>query len=81
MITFSDKQLAIPKLMRPVYLVTAGQSKFDRAFPDKRTEELCIDALTQAAEMINLTPRRAEELYPHVLLRPLRRPLRRPAPG
>lgn len=56
MIKFSDKQLAIPKLMRPVYLVTAGQSKFDRAFPDKRTEELCIDALTQAAELINMTP-------------------------
>ncbi|HNW28416.1 MAG TPA: hypothetical protein PKN50_08070, partial [Spirochaetota bacterium] len=56
MIKFSDKQLAIPKLMRPVYLVTAGQSKFDRAFPDKRTEELCVDALVQAAEMINLTP-------------------------
>jgi len=33
MIKFSDKQLKIPKLMRPVYLVTAGQSKFDRAFP------------------------------------------------
>lgn len=56
MIKFSDKQLAIPKLMRPVYLVTAGQSKFDRAFPDKRTEELCIEALTQAAELINMTP-------------------------
>lgn len=56
MIKFSDRQLAIPKLMRPVYLVSAGQSKFDRAFPDKRTEELCIDALTQAAELINMTP-------------------------
>ncbi len=45
MITFSKQQLKIPKLQRPVYLVTAGQSKFDRAFPDKRTEELCIDCL------------------------------------
>ena len=56
MIKFSEKQLKIPKLMKPVYLVTAGQSKFDRAFPDKRTEELCVDALTQAAELINLSP-------------------------
>jgi len=56
MIKFSDKQLKIPKLMRPVYLVTAGQSKFDRAFPDKRTEELCVDALVQAAELLNLSP-------------------------
>jgi acetyl-CoA C-acetyltransferase len=56
MIKFSDKQLAIPKLMRPVYLVTAGQSKFDRAFPDKRTEELCVDSLVQAAELINMSP-------------------------
>ena len=63
MIKFSDKQLAIPKLMRPVYLVTAGQSKFDRAFPDKRTEELCIDALVQAAELINLSP---AELKSHI---------------
>ena len=43
--------------MRPVYLVTAGQSKFDRAMPDKRTEELCIDSFTMAAKMINKTPR------------------------
>jgi acetyl-CoA C-acetyltransferase len=40
MIKFSDRQLKIPKLLRPVYLVTAGQSKFDRAIPEKRTEEL-----------------------------------------
>lgn len=56
MIKFSEQQLKVPKLMKPVYLVTAGQSKFDRAFPDKRTEELCVDALTMAAEMINMTP-------------------------
>ncbi len=56
MITFSDRQLKTPKLLRPVYLVTAGQSKFDRAIPEKRTEELCIDALTMAARLINKTP-------------------------
>ncbi len=56
MITFSDRQLRIPKMSRPVYLVTGGMSKFDRAFPDKRTEELCIDAFTEAAEFIGMTP-------------------------
>ncbi len=56
MITFSEQQLKVPKLARPVYLVTAGQSKFDRAFPDKRTEDLCVEALTQAAELIDKTP-------------------------
>ncbi len=56
MIKFSKHQLKIPKLMRPVYMVTGGQSKFDRAIPDKRTEELCIDALTMAAGLINMSP-------------------------
>ncbi len=56
MITFSKQQLKIPKLQRPVYLVTAGQSKFDRAFPDKRTEELCIEAFTMAAGLLDISP-------------------------
>jgi acetyl-CoA C-acetyltransferase len=63
MITFSEPQLKIPKLMRPVYLVTAGQSKFDRAIPEKRTEELCVDALTMAAKLIDKTP---AELKQHI---------------
>jgi acetyl-CoA C-acetyltransferase len=62
-ITFSEQQLKIPKLMRPVYLVTAGQSKFDRAIPEKRTEELCVDALTMAARLIDKTP---AELKQHI---------------
>ena len=56
MIMLSERQLKTPKFMRPVYLVTAGQSKYARAIPEKRTEELCVDALTMAAEMLNLTP-------------------------
>ena len=56
MITFSKRQLATPKQMRPVYLVTGGMSEFRRAFPEKKTEELCIDSLTMAAELINKTP-------------------------
>ena len=56
MITFSDRQLKTPQMQRPVYMVTGGMSKFGRAFPDKRTEELVIDAFTEAAEFINKTP-------------------------
>ena len=56
MIKFSSQQLKTPKYMRPVYLVTAGQSKYDRAIPGKRTEELCIDAFKMAAELLGLTP-------------------------
>ncbi len=56
MIKFSKQQLKIPKMMRPVYLVTGGMSEFRRAFPEKRTEELCVEALTMAAEMINMSP-------------------------
>ncbi|MEJ2294336.1 MAG: hypothetical protein P8Y23_06155, partial [Candidatus Lokiarchaeota archaeon] len=56
MIKFSDKQLKIPKLMRPVYLATVGMSKFDRAFPETRTEELCINAFNAASYFVNMTP-------------------------
>ena len=56
MIKFSEQQLATPKYMRPVYMVTGGQSKFDRAIPDKRTEELCVDALVMAAELLDMSP-------------------------
>ncbi len=56
MIRFSEQQLRTPKYLRPVYLVTAGQSKYARAIPEKRTEELCIDALTMAAGLLDMTP-------------------------
>jgi acetyl-CoA C-acetyltransferase len=56
MIKFSERQLKVPRFMRPVYLVTGGQSQYARAFPEKRTEELCIDALTMAAEFIGMSP-------------------------
>jgi acetyl-CoA C-acetyltransferase len=52
MIKFSKQQLKVPKMQRPVYLVTAGMSEFRRAFPKKRTEELCIDSLRMAADLI-----------------------------
>ncbi len=56
MIKFSERQLKTPRFMRPVYMVTGGMSQFGRAFPEKRTEELCIDALTMAAEFIGKSP-------------------------
>ncbi len=55
MITFSDRQLKIPNMSKPVYLVTGGMSKFGRAIPEKRTEELVIDAFNEAAEFIEKT--------------------------
>jgi len=61
MIKFSKQQLKVPKFMRPVYLVTGGNSQFARAFPEKRTEELAIDAFTMAAELIGKTPAELKE--------------------
>jgi acetyl-CoA C-acetyltransferase len=55
MIHFSEQQLRMPKMQRPVYLVTAGQSKFDRAQPTKRTEELCVEAMVMAAKMADMS--------------------------
>jgi acetyl-CoA C-acetyltransferase len=56
MITFSDRQLRIPKQTRPVYMVTGGMSQFGRAFPEKKTEELVIDAFKMASDMIGMSP-------------------------
>ncbi len=56
MIKFSKQQLKVPRFTRPVYMVTGGQSKFARAIPEKRTEELCVDALAMAADLINMSP-------------------------
>ncbi len=78
MIKFSEQQLKTPRFLRPVYLVTAGQSMYARAIPHKRTEELCIDAFTMAAELLDLTPAEAQALHTFLLLRAFCRPLRRP---
>lgn len=63
MIKFSKEQLKAPEMMRPVYLVTVGMSPFARAFPETRTEELCIEAFTEAATLIGMTP---AELKKHI---------------
>jgi acetyl-CoA C-acetyltransferase len=57
MITFSERQLRIPQMSKPVYMVTGGMSKFGRAIPEKRTEELVIDAFAEAAQFIGKSPR------------------------
>ena len=44
LITFSDRQIRVPKLARPVYMISGGMSQFARAFPRKKTEELVIEA-------------------------------------
>ncbi len=56
MIRFSDRQLKTPKFQRDVYLVTGGNSEFRRSFPDKKTEELAIDAFKEACDYIGKTP-------------------------
>lgn len=56
MITFSDRQLKTPRFLRDVYLVTGGMSEFRRSFPEKRTEELCVEALTEASTYVGMTP-------------------------
>jgi len=56
MITFSEKQLKIPQMSKPVYLVTGGMSKFGRAIPEKRIEELVVDSFQEAAEFIGMKP-------------------------
>lgn len=61
MIKFSKHQLKIPKLQRPVYLVTGGMSQFARAFPEKRTEELCVESFVMAAQMIGKSPAELKE--------------------
>jgi len=56
MIRFSERQLRVPRQSRPVYMVTGGMSQFGRAFPTRKTEELCIDAFVMAADLLGMTP-------------------------
>lgn len=49
MIKFSERQLAAPKQMRPVYIVAAGTSDFRKHYPEKKIEDLCIEAFRQLA--------------------------------
>ncbi len=48
MITFGPGNLRIPKLERPVYVVAAGMTDFRKAYPEKQSTELCMDAVRMA---------------------------------
>jgi acetyl-CoA C-acetyltransferase len=49
MIKFGPGNLRIPKFEKPVYIVAAGQTDFRKKYPEKTTEELCIEAFNMAA--------------------------------
>jgi acetyl-CoA C-acetyltransferase len=49
MIRFSKQQLRIPKYMRPVYVVAGGNTDFRKHYPEKKTEELCVEAFRMMA--------------------------------
>lgn len=54
MIKFTNRNLAAPKQMRPVYVVAGGQSDFRKHYPEKKTEELCVEAFRMMALENNL---------------------------
>ncbi len=54
MIKFTARNLAAPKQMRPVYIVAAGQSDYRKKYPEKKTEELCVEAFRMMALENNL---------------------------
>jgi acetyl-CoA C-acetyltransferase len=66
MIEFSERNLAIPKQMRPVYIVAAGQSDFRKSYPEKKTEELCIEAFRMLALENNLKVDGIQELKGYI---------------
>ncbi len=66
MIKFTDKNLAIPKQMRPVYIVAAGQSDFRKKYPEKKIEELAIEAFRMMALENNLKIDSIQELKGYI---------------
>ncbi len=48
MIQFGKGNLRIPKLSRPVYVVAGGMTDFRKAYPEKQSTELCMDAMRMA---------------------------------
>ncbi len=49
MIKFTERNLQTPQQMRPVYIVAAGMSDFRKKYPEKKTEELCVEAFRMMA--------------------------------
>ncbi|NMB74474.1 MAG: thiolase domain-containing protein [Myxococcales bacterium] len=66
MIKFGPGNLAIPKQMRPVYLVAAGQSDFKKFYPEKKTEELAVEAFRMLALENNLKVDGIQELKEYI---------------
>src|SRR3989344_8200413 len=48
MLTFGNGNLRIPRLERPVYAIAGGMTDFRKAYPEKQTTELCMDAVRMA---------------------------------
>lgn len=48
MIELGEGNLRIPKLERPVYVVAGGMTDFRKAYPEKQSTELCMDAMRMA---------------------------------
>lgn len=48
MIKFGRGNLRTPKLERPVYVVAGGMTDFRKAYPEKQSTELCMDAMRMA---------------------------------
>ncbi|MBN2797693.1 MAG: thiolase domain-containing protein [Deltaproteobacteria bacterium] len=66
MIRFSERNLAPPKQMRPVYAVAAGQSDFRKRYPGKKTEELAIEAFRMLALENGLKVESVQELRSYI---------------
>jgi len=66
MIKFTQRNLAAPKQMRPVYVVAAGQSDFKKRYPEKKTEELCVEAFRMLALENNLKVDGVQELKGYI---------------
>ncbi|MCU0662337.1 MAG: thiolase domain-containing protein [Myxococcota bacterium] len=66
MIKFTNRNLAAPKQMRPVYVVAAGQSDFRKHYPEKKTEELCVEAFRMMALENNLKTSGIQELKGYI---------------
>ena len=50
MIEFAPGNLRVPKWSRPVYMVAAGTSDFRKRYPEKKLEELCMEAFRMLLE-------------------------------
>ena len=66
MIKFKPGNLATPKQMRPVYVVAGGQSDYRKHYPEKKTEELAVEAFRMMALENNLKVDGIQELKGYI---------------